>query len=78
MMKNFEKGFIVALLAVFVASFAFAATGDKPNQMVIPYRNVSSSTKPSCTQGEMKRNSSYIFICSTSAKWRRISIGEGF
>lgn len=69
----------IASALLFISALALAATGNKPNQMVIPFRNVSSSTKPSgCTVGELKRNTSYVFLCSTSSKWRRIAIGEGF
>lgn len=58
---------------------AYATTGDRPNQVVIPYRNVSSSAKPSgCVIGEMRQNSAYLFICNTSSKWRRINKGNGF
>lgn len=71
--------FFVALFILGVIVSAFAATGDKPNQIVVPFRNVSSSTKPSgCVVGELKRNTDFIFLCSTSSKWRRVSIGAGF
>lgn len=75
-----NKYILLAIIAVMAAiGSAFAATGDKPNQTVLPFRNVSSSTKPSgCVVGEMKRNDAYIFMCASSHKWRRISIGAGF
>lgn len=67
------------LITILMAGIGYAATGNMPNQMVIPFRNVSSSTKPAnCTVGEMKRNDAYVFMCASSAKWRRIGIGEGF
>lgn len=70
---------IAVLLALAIAASAFCATGDKPNQMVTPFRNVSSSTKPAgCVPGEMKRNDAYVFMCASSSHWRRIAIGGGF
>lgn len=74
-----KKYFIAAVMAVLMASIGYAATGDMPNQMVLPFRNVSSSSKPAgCVVGEMKRNDAYVFMCASSAQWRRIAIGEGF
>lgn len=72
---------VLLTLIVFVFSgvYAFSATGDKPNQMNLPFRNVSSSSKPSgCVIGELRRNDHYIFVCASSSKWRRISLGSGF
>lgn len=74
-----KKLIVISLLVIGGAVSAFAAKGDKPNQMVLSFRNVSSSTKPAnCVVGEMKRNDAYVFMCASSSKWRRIAIGEGF
>lgn len=74
-----KKYLIAAVMAVLMVSIGYAATGNKPNQMVIPFRNVSSSSKPAgCTVGELKRNDTYVFMCASSAQWRRIAIGDGF
>lgn len=70
--------FIIGVL-LFAATSVFAASGDKPNQMNLSFRNVSSSTKPAgCVIGELKRNDAYIFLCASSHKWRRIDIGGEF
>ena len=76
---------IVALLIIGIVIMAtnsvvlYAASGDKTFASVIPYRNVSSSTKPaSCIKGDLKRNDTYIFLCASSSHWRRIAIGNGF
>lgn len=71
--------YLVLLVLLTIATVSYSATGTKPNQMVINFRNVSSSIKPSgCTVGELKRNDRYVFLCASSSKWRRISIGNGF
>lgn len=70
---------ISALFVLFAVVSAMGATGNKPNQQVLSFRNISSSVKPAgCTVGEMKRNDAYIFMCASSSKWRRIAIGNGF
>ena len=71
--------YLIVLMIFILSGIAFGATGDKPNQMVVPFRNVSSSTKPAgCAVGEMKRNDAYVFMCASSSRWRRLAIGDGF
>lgn len=71
--------YLIVLMIFILSGIAFGATGDKPNQMIIPFRNVSSSTKPAgCIVGEMKRNDAYVFMCASSSQWRRLAIGDGF
>ena len=54
-------------------SIAYSATGDKPNQMVMQFRNVSSTIKPTCVAGEMKYNATYHFVCAKTNVWKRYS-----
>lgn len=71
----------ILLVGIFVlfTGVVFAATGDKPNQIKPPFRNISTSTKPaSCVAGEVKFNKAYLFVCYSSGGWRRVSLGSAF
>lgn len=75
-MKYILLAIVVMLVAV---GAAFAATGNKPNQVVMPFRNVSSSTKPAnCVRGEVRHNGQYVFNCVSTGKWHRASSGVSF
>lgn len=70
---------LLIVLLILLPTTMFAAPGDKPNQSVIVFRNVSTSDKPSgCTVGELKRNYSFLFVCYSTSKWRRITLGTTF
>lgn len=74
------RAFIAILLVLLCSSFAFAASGDKTPAAKAKFHTISSSTKRTCTQGEMRIDKSYLYVCysSVAGKWKRVSLGNPY
>ena len=60
------KTLIFIILSVLIVAYSFAATGDKPNQMVVEKRM---SAQVNCTKGELGLKNKRLYVCYTTNTW---------
>jgi hypothetical protein len=60
--------YALTLIIIMIASIVYAASGDKPNRVVV--NKFITTTPPAiCTKGEMQMKAKRLYLCYATNKW---------
>lgn len=75
------KYLLVALFLIFaICQLSFGASGDKTPLSVLKFHTISTSTRRTCTRGEMRVDKSNLYVCysTTPGGWKKVSLGTTY